>query len=697
MARGHKNSAPAFHAATAEKRSTLKWCLPFFAAFLPIVLISLYSYRIASGSMRALLQTEHISATSNLMQLLTADLKDGLDLVNAVSSVPGTIDAVKRRDQFAIRARLKAVTVAYPQVDRAYVTYPDGVLWEEHPQTTSIQGLDLSRSAWYIRLSKDWKPHISGIYQRSARDKPAIAIVAPIRDGDGAVLGILVFEYPTTQIVQWLRNISLSHDGYLLLVDQDGTLVAHPDSKQDDPLYTGYREQADIQEALRGTFHMSEYTDPLSRTRMIATFQPVSVGKNLWVVIAQQPVRSAYAELNHVRIHIGLMGAMMTIFTLAMVIVVARIDAKNVHLNRKLQEINLQLRELASIVHYSSDAIIGLAFNGTVTSWNRSAEKMYGYSEKEMIGHSIAPLIPENRREEMIELLKKIQNREGVEAYETERVRRDGTHIPVSVTISTVDDGEQTAVVASSIDRDITEQKEIEQIRNDFISFVSHQLKAPVTGIRWILEQILDGDFGTLPPELREAMLDLRSINADNYHLITDILNASRIERGVIAVDLQPVSLQTVAEDAVRDYRQAAEKAGLSLGFEDAGQEITVLADREKAAEAVANAISNAVKYTQEGGITICLRQEGDCGIIEVRDTGRGIPPEIVKKLFTRNQILGGSASPERSTGLGLYIAKKFMEIQGGSVTVESTVDVGSTFTYRIPLAKSNIDEKTSK
>ena len=314
---------------------------------------------------------------------------------------------------------------------------------------------------------------------------------------------------------------------------------------------------------------------------------------------------------------------------------------------------------------------------------------MYGYSEKEMIGHSIAPLIPENRREEMIELLKKIQNREGVEAYETERVRRDGTHIPVSVTISTVDDGEQTAVVASSIDRDITEQKEIEQIRNDFISFVSHQLKAPVTGIRWILEQILDGDFGTLPPELREAMLDLKSINADNYHLITDILNASRIERGVIAVDLQPVSLQTVAEDAVRDYRQAAEKAGLSLGFEDVGQEITVLADREKAAEAVANAISNAVKYTQEGGITICLRQEGDCGIIEVRDTGRGIPPEIVKKLFTRNQILGGSASPERSTGLGLYIAKKFMEIQGGSVTVESTVDVGSTFTYRIPLAKS--------
>ncbi|PIR52985.1 hypothetical protein COU76_03725 [Candidatus Peregrinibacteria bacterium CG10_big_fil_rev_8_21_14_0_10_49_10] len=674
-----------------KRQNTLKWFLPFLASFLPIVLISVYSYRIASGSVKELLRTEHVSATGNLSQLIAEDLKEGMNLVGAISSVPGTVDAMRRRDSLAMRSRLKAVTVAYPEVDRAYVTYPDGLLWEEHPQASvSLKGLDLSRSDWYAHVSKNWKPYISGIYRRSTRDKPAITIASPITDTDGSVIGILVFEYPTTQIVQWLRNISLSHEGYLMVVDQNGTLVAHPDSKPSDPLYKSFGDVEPVQQALHGQFTMGEYTDPLYQIKMVATFQPIAVGKSLWVVIAQQPVDAAYAELRHVTFNIGLVGSVMTILTLIMVIVVARIDAKNISLNTQLQEKNIQLKELASIVSHSSDAIVGLTLEGIVTNWNKSAEAMYGYSEKEMVGQSAAILEPAEHQGQLRGCLKKIKSGEHIDEFETTRVKKDGTTFPISCALSYVDDGDQTAVAASSIDRNITQQKEIEQMKSDFISFVSHQLKAPVTAMRWMIESILDGDYGDVSPELTDAMHEMQSVNASNYHLIIDILNVSRIDRGVIEVGLIPTPLQEIANLAARDYFVAAEKAGLVLSVDTPSEEILVLSDKEKMAEAVSNAISNALKHTKQGGITLHLKKEAGYGVIEVEDTGEGMPPEIVQKLFTRDKILGGNTNAEKSSGLGLYIARKFTELQGGEISVRSTLGKGSTFIYRLPLASGD-------
>lgn len=673
---------------------TLKWLLPFLAVFLPIVLISVYAYSISSESVRTLIQTEHDSATGNIAQLLMEDMKDGINLVSAVASVQGTVEAVRKRDIFAINARLKAVTVSYPQVDRAYVTFPDGVIWAEHPVFGMLrQGADLSPMEWYRTTSKDWKPSISGVYRRATEDRaPAIAFAAPVKDEQGTVLAILVFEYPTLQITQWLQNISLSHDGYLVVVDHNGSLVAHPTMDPEDSLYRGYADVPAVQKALSGSFYTTEYTDPLSGEEVIATFLPFRVGKNLWTIVAQQPVATSFAQLNHVKASIALVGGVMTLFTLVMVVAVARIDARKVRLNQMLHRTNVQLREIASIVHFSHDAIVGLRLDGTITSWNDSAERMYGYTAKEMIGRSIAFIVPEDKRTELNTLLQNLQQRTGVQTLETERVRKDGARVPVSVTISPVNDGDETVVAASSIERDVTERREIERMKSDFISFVSHQLKAPVTAMRWLLEEILDGDFGQISPELTEVVRDLQSINADNHHLISDILNISRIERGVITVDLSPVPLHEVAEHALRDYRMAIAKAGLYLRIEEPPEQIIALADKEKMAEAVGNAVSNAIKHTTRGGITIRMFAREGYGVMEVEDTGEGIPAELIGKLFTRDQILGGNARPDSSAGLGLYITKKFMELQNGEVSARSTLGKGSTFVYRIPLAKEGED-----
>lgn len=221
----------------------------------------------------------------------------------------------------------------------------------------------------------------------------------------------------------------------------------------------------------------------------------------------------------------------------------------------------------------------------------------------------------------------------------------------------------------------------------DFASIVSHQLKAPITSMRWILESILDGTYGPVSNDVQEPLRELQDVNIKNHLLITDILNISRIERGVVTATLAPVALGDVVHEAAKNYLEMARRQGVALVLDIPAQPITVLADRDKFAEAVSNSISNALKHTPSGSITVRARTDGANGVITVEDTGKGMSQETLSKLFTRDQILGANIDPEKSTGLGLYIARSFMRLQNGEISARSAPGKGSTFIYTIPLA----------
>jgi signal transduction histidine kinase len=224
------------------------------------------------------------------------------------------------------------------------------------------------------------------------------------------------------------------------------------------------------------------------------------------------------------------------------------------------------------------------------------------------------------------------------------------------------------------------------QALKDFTSIVSHQLKAPITAMRWNLEMILEGDYGKISPDLREIIEDLHEVNISNYHLVMEILNASRLDRGVVEVSLSPIPLVEVAQRAVRDYIEAANRAGLFLVVEG-GEGIFVMTDIEKTAESITNAISNAIKYTKKGSISVVLSQKDEMGVIAVSDTGEGMAPEMLENLFTRTSIKKDNTDAESSSGLGLFIAKNFMQMQGGDIEVVSKLGKGTTFIYSLPLA----------
>ncbi len=550
----------------------LRWSLPFLAAFLPIVLLSLFSYQVASRSVQELVESENLVATSTVSQMLMQEFGRTADIGHAIASFKGSLDAIAQKDDIAMRTRLRAIVLAYPQIDRVFISDKNGRLWTDYPQVPdAIFAADQSDSDWYEGLSSRWRPYISNVYIRPHDpENPAVAIALPIFNETGGILGGLVFEYKATQIQNWLESIHLGKQGNIFVIDENGVTVAHPNIDYDGTLHMAYADIGPIVHArTQGTFETGEYVDPVANRKMIASFQPLAVGFNKWIIVAQQPTDVAYLQLKSVRWQISLAGGVLTIFTIGMVLALA----VTVHRNERL--------------------------NSELSSKNQTLQ--------------------------------------------------------------------------------------------DITSFVSHQLRAPVTAMRWSIEEIIDGDDGKVSAGVVKALKQLHEVAIQNGKLIDDILNVSRIDRGVIEVKTESVKLEDIAERALRDYRVALEKAGLSLTIESPKKSILVQADLEKMAEAVTNSISNAIKHTKKGGLTVTLRSDDQCGYIDVTDTGEGMTQEIMQNLFNRTGTKGANTDSSKSTGLGLYIARNFMQLQGGDITVTSTIGKGSTFTYSVPLAKKDI------
>lgn len=545
----------------------LRWSLPFLAALLPIMLLGIFSYKTASESVRSLVESQNETATLNVSQLLTQDFKRTTDIAGAIASVPGTLDAVRTKNDFAMQARLQAIVLAYPQIDRVFITDRSGTLWTDFPRVAGEFAKNQSATDWYRGISLRWKPYISNAYIRSHDpESPVVAIATPIFDETGRVMGALVFEYRAELIRRNLVSIRLGETGYAFVVDGAGNVVAHPRIGTGTIIRDEYSGVEEIKHSRsESMFFTSEYIDPLAKKRMAASFQPLTLGGNSWVVIAQQPAAEAFAPLNRVRANISIMSGVLSLITLGMVIALGYMERRNEKLNKQLGEKNQTLQ--------------------------------------------------------------------------------------------------------------------------DITSFVSHQLRAPVAAMRWTIEGIIDGDYGKVTPEIAEPLGSLKDVAIQNGKLIDDILNISRIDRGVIEVVTEAVPLKDIAERAMRDYHTAAEKAGLTLTLKDSPA-ITVQADKEKMAESVTNAISNAIKHTKKGGITLSCRSDGAFGYIDVTDTGEGMPPEILNNLFSRTGVKGSNTNSSQSTGMGLYIARNFMQLQGGDILVTSESGKGSTFSYKIPLSK---------
>jgi two-component system sensor histidine kinase VicK len=341
--------------------------------------------------------------------------------------------------------------------------------------------------------------------------------------------------------------------------------------------------------------------------------------------------------------------------------------------------------QLASIVDSTDDAIIGWGPDLRITSWNPGAERVFGYTAAEIIGESFLTLVPPDRRAEPEQFADRIRQGEHVRGRETVQVRKDGSPIDVSVTISATRDEAGRIIGFSTIARDITERKAIERLKDEFLATVSHELRTPLTAIRGHLELVLEGEAGPVTP-LQQEFLAVASQSTDRLGaLINDLLDVEKIEAGKIQIREEPVDLAEVLRDVVSTFRLEAERKGLAVR-EAIADRLAVVGDRDRLIQVFANLVSNAIKYTAQGEVGIRAgRRDGKVEVV-VRDTGIGISPEEQPQLFTKFfRSQQRQVREAGGTGLGLVIAKGIVERHGGRIGVESEKGVGTRFTVVLP------------
>jgi PAS domain S-box-containing protein len=348
-----------------------------------------------------------------------------------------------------------------------------------------------------------------------------------------------------------------------------------------------------------------------------------------------------------------------------------------------------RLAHLAAIVDSSDDAIISKDLDGIITSWNKSAERLFGYTSQEVIGQPITILIPPDRLQEEPEILQRLKKGERVDHFETIRRRKDGKLLEISLTISPVRDGKGTIVGASKIARDITESKKIvaelhrsNAILEEFAYSASHDLQEPLRTVK-IYGEILKRRYGDhLDPDGLSVLEHLQRGAQRMETLLSDLLAYTRVTR---------FEKPSERIDANLAYESALQNLGSSVSESNARvTAISLPSVRIHFAhlqQLFQNLIGNAIKYRNpETAPIVLIRASRDAAVwhFSVEDNGIGIAPEFSKTIFGLFKRLH-RAEEYSGTGLGLAICQRIVEQYGGRIWVESKPLQGSTFGFTVP------------
>jgi signal transduction histidine kinase len=242
--------------------------------------------------------------------------------------------------------------------------------------------------------------------------------------------------------------------------------------------------------------------------------------------------------------------------------------------------------------------------------------------------------------------------------------------------------------------------KKTDQAKSEFLSIAAHQLRTPLTGIKGYLSMFLEGDFGKIPKNQRTE-LEKIFISSDRLTRLIDVfLNVSRIETGRLELRLESVSIEQILDEVVVSIEQQAKDKKLKLTIQKPSKPLPkMMLDHDKLHDVMMNLVDNSIKYTKKGWVNVRLSSSKSLVVFEVRDSGIGIAPEEIDKLFEKfSRAEAVSRIHTGGSGLGLFIAKKIVEAHGGRVWAESNGEgKGSTFTFTLPIEEGEKKDLTPK
>jgi PAS domain S-box-containing protein len=335
-----------------------------------------------------------------------------------------------------------------------------------------------------------------------------------------------------------------------------------------------------------------------------------------------------------------------------------------------------------AIINNFSDGLLVFDLKNKLSLINPQAESFLDIKEKELIGRSISELTSLPGLKPIIEVVgEKIK-----EVFRKEVQIREGLVLEVSsIAIKSGKEYLGNLIIL----HDVTREKEIERMKTEFVSIAAHQLRTPLSAIKWTLKMILDGDLGEVAEEQREFLRKTYQSNERMINLINDLLNVTRIEEGRYLYKPVLTDLISVCESVINLYKEEVEKKDLKLSFERPKELSKVRVDIEKITLSIQNLVENAIRYNKPGGeIKITLEEKGKEIKFSIEDTGIGIPKDQQNRVFTKFfRAPNAMRIDTEGSGLGLYITKNIIEAHGGKIWFESEEGKGTTFYFTLPIA----------
>jgi len=344
------------------------------------------------------------------------------------------------------------------------------------------------------------------------------------------------------------------------------------------------------------------------------------------------------------------------------------------------QRVAVERERSYAILANIADGIVAVDRDGEVVLWNQAAEQITGVPAAAALGRTPVEV-----------LQRELASEDGGPLGERLLpVQRGGEEVWLSLTEAVMRDPVGAVSGRIFAFRDVSSERIVEQMKSDFVSTVSHELRAPLTSIYGFAETLLRRDvlFGE---QERETFLGYITSEAQRLTSIVDtLLSVARLEAGDLQVELTPTDLRTVVSEAVTNMRQSAELNGHRFVLELPDEPLSASADREKLSQILANLLDNAVKFSPGGGTVTVEVAHRRSGQVEVRvvDEGQGIPEAERERIFSKFHRADSSARSPGGAGLGLFIARGLVTAMGGRIWVDSAEGGGSSFAFELPLAQ---------
>jgi PAS domain S-box-containing protein len=374
-------------------------------------------------------------------------------------------------------------------------------------------------------------------------------------------------------------------------------------------------------------------------------------------------------------------------------VITALVEQRTAELSQATDELGKSEARHRSVVENAVDGIVSIDSQGIVTAFNAAAEEIFGHTAAEVTGRNVNMLMPDPFHREHDGYLRRYRQ-SGVaniigKRLEVEGQRKDGSVFPLDISISETNDTERQ--MFTGIVRDITDRKQAEMAKNEFVSIVSHELRTPLTSIKGSLGLIQGGALGALPEKVK-SMTDIAYANCERLvELINDILDMEKIESGKMDFQMQPMEIESLFSAVMQITEGLEEAYEVRFEFPDKPHTRSVTGDKDRLVQVMSNLLSNAAKFSAPGDTIEITCEKRNGGLrISVSDRGSGIPEEFKDRIFQKfSQADQSDTRAKGGSGLGLSISKAIVEQHGGVIGYDDRAGGGTTFVIDLPEVSS--------